>query len=1076
MSATKKSVRFAVIPAKEWAGEAPFLARARDGTTGPAEMKTSSNSAPPSPPRAQLALAVAALLWWAATPTAQGAGTWRVWRAGDGLAESMTRSVTVSPRGNVWVRHGEVDAISLLDGYEVRRLPSPGGAGQRVYQSRAGLIWTTDSAGLLQYAANQWRPHPIEPFQREVASSPLQALRQPPILPTSQDRVLVLLPDELLEYRGMSRSVTVVLRADETSLGRFLDVTATPDAGCWISCESGLMRLAGPLRQLDPGMPRLEHLLPGELAVHSLRNPVVQRDGGVSCVGEEPSQSRRVAVHFDGVNWSRQEIPGENPRFAWHPPDSEEWFGMTFARLVRVLPDQTTAPVADFQAGQYFDFAMEPDGAFWIASSEGLARCAPPVWRPGPAADTGEVMGGLLAPDGTLWFALRAGLLRQQDEEWRITPWPRGLEPEFQAGDRMYRLPDGRLVIPAPGGIWTGAPDGAGFREIRHPRGHRVRQIVSQEADGTLNVVVDADDAEQPAHLEAFDGDAFRSGLEMALPEEMTGDLFFLEESANGDIWAGGSRGIARWRDGTWRRFGPADGFTDDGAICWLERPNGRIWCGGLDKVSEFDGKRWSVVRGGLDRVRMMQPASDGSVWLATGDGLHRQSGGGWNSVKADDGLPSDLVHVVVEDSRHRVWVGTSRGLVRHVSQADVDPPVTLTIGVEKVVDPESDSTLRFVFRGRDKWRFTPDERLVYSHRVDEGEWSSFNGNNSVVIRDLPSGRHRLEVRAMDRNWNAQVEPTVTEFAVVLPWFHDPRVVAAGSVALLAVVALIWLAINRHFSLRRSYATVERQVAVAKADLERATEALVQSQKMTALGTLTAGIAHDFNNILSIIRGSAQIVAANLDDRPKVLARLDRIEAGVDQASSVIQAMLGFSRASERHPAPCETNAMIDETVRLLGDRFQRELILRRELARDLPPVMVVRDLVQQILLNLILNAADAMNNRGEILLVSRRHREDSPLEWSLAPAPSSHGFVEILIRDQGCGIPQAIRARIFEPFFSTKPFSSRHGTGLGLYMVYEFAREMGLGLRVESLEQKGSTFIVVLPIEVTRPAAPRPA
>ncbi|MCB1127815.1 MAG: hypothetical protein KDM81_15080, partial [Verrucomicrobiae bacterium] len=267
LSATKKSVRFAVIPAKEWVGEAPFLARARDGTTGPAEMKTWSNSAPPSPPRAQLALAVAALLWWAATPTAQGAGTWRVWRAGDGLAESMTRSVTVSPRGNVWVRHGEVDAISLLDGYEVRRLPSPGGAGQRVYQSRAGLIWTTDSAGLLQYAANQWRPHPIEPFQREVASSPLQALRQPPILPTSQDRVLVLLPDELLEYRGMSRSVTVVLRADETALGRFLDVTATPDAGCWISCESGLMRLAGPLRQLDPGMPRLEHLLPGELAV-----------------------------------------------------------------------------------------------------------------------------------------------------------------------------------------------------------------------------------------------------------------------------------------------------------------------------------------------------------------------------------------------------------------------------------------------------------------------------------------------------------------------------------------------------------------------------------------------------------------------------------------------------------------------------------------------------------------------------------------------------------------------------------------------------------------------------------------
>jgi signal transduction histidine kinase len=253
---------------------------------------------------------------------------------------------------------------------------------------------------------------------------------------------------------------------------------------------------------------------------------------------------------------------------------------------------------------------------------------------------------------------------------------------------------------------------------------------------------------------------------------------------------------------------------------------------------------------------------------------------------------------------------------------------------------------------------------------------------------------------------------------------------------------------------------------VAKAELERATEALVQSQKMTALGTLTAGIAHDFNNILSIIRGSAQIVAANLDDRPKVMARLGRIEAGVEQASSVIQAMLGFSRAGERQPTPCDANAIIDETVRLLGDRFQRELTLRREQAPNLPPVVVARDLVQQILLNLILNAADAMNNRGEIRLVSRRHRADRSVEWSLAPARSP-GYVEILIQDHGCGIPAAIRARIFEPFFSTKPFSSRHGTGLGLYMVYEFAREMGLGLRVESQENRGSTFIVALPLQV---------
>ena len=1007
---------------------------------------------------------------WAGIGTAVGAPTWRVWRAADGLAESMTRAVTVSPRGTVWARHGEVDAISLLDGYEVRRVPSPGGPGQRIHQSRAGLIWTTDDAGLLQFAAGQWREHPIEPFRLEVEANRIRPLRQPPILPTSQDRVLVLLPGELLEYRGMSRGVSIVLRADQTSLGRFLDLVGAPDGGGWISGQAGLLRLTGPLRQIDADTSRTEHPIPEGMNLRDLRNPVVERDGSIACVGEDSISNRRVAVHFDGTRWSHREIPGENPRFAWHAPESDNWHGMTFARLVRLAADGSVQPVPGFQAGQYFDLAMEPDGAFWIASSEGLARCAPAAWRTVPAGGEGEIPAAIADPHGALWFASRDGLLsRGSDDDWRTHPWPAGLEPEFQAGDRLHRLSDGRLVIPAAGRIWTFRPDTGEFRQVHPPQDRGLRQIAFQRVNGELCVVLDRTADGATAGLELFDGDAFRPWVETTLPADLARDLFFLAESSAGDIWLGGSKGVARWRDGAWQRFGPADGHMDEGAICWLERPNGRIWCGGLDKISEFDGKRWSVIRGGLDRVRMMLPASDGSVWIATGNGLHRHFEGGWNSVAMEDGLPADLVHVVAEDARHRIWAGTSRGLAMHVPRSDIDPPVTLTIDAEEVADPESDSTMRFTFQGRDKWRFTPDDRLVYAHRLDEGEWSSFNENRSVVLRSLPSGRHRIEVRAMDRNWNLQMEPTVAEFAVVLPWFRDPRLVAAAAVTLLAVVALIWLAINRHFSLRRSYATVERQIAVAKADLERATEALVQSQKMTALGTLTAGIAHDFNNILSIIRGSAQIVAANLDNRDKVIARLNRIQAGVDQASSVIQAMLGFSRAGEHQPAPCDANAIIRETVRLLGDRFQRGLSIQCELARHLPPVRAVRDLVQQVLLNLILNAADAMNGQGNIRIISRRHRPDTSLEWSLAPT-AAPGHLEILIRDDGCGIPPGIRARLFEPFFSTKPFSSRHGTGLGLYMVYEFAREMGLGLRVESTEGRGSTFTVVLPVEWEKP------
>jgi signal transduction histidine kinase len=458
-----------------------------------------------------------------------------------------------------------------------------------------------------------------------------------------------------------------------------------------------------------------------------------------------------------------------------------------------------------------------------------------------------------------------------------------------------------------------------------------------------------------------------------------------------------------------------------------------------------------------------MLQAGDGSVWVATGNGLHRCFQGAWGAVGTAEGLPSDVVHTVVEDGAHRVWAGTARGLSRHFPEADIDPPLTFEPKWEPVRDPASDTTLRFTFEGRDKWRFTPDQRLLYSYRVDEGEWSPFQADNHVVLPNLPSGRHRFEVRAMDRNWNIQLQTIATSFTVVLPWTKDPRILGIVSAAFLAVLVSLGFAVNRHLKLRRSYAEVERQVAERTAELKRATEALVQSQKMTALGTLAAGIAHDFNNLLSIIKGSAQIIAAQPDRREKVLARLRRIEAAVEQASGVVLAMLGFARAGERRPAACEVSAVVEETLRLLGDRFRRQIHLRRELEPDLPPVWAVRDLLQQMLLNLILNAADALGGRGEIRLTARR-LPPGTYEWSLAPREAP-AYVELAVRDAGAGIPPEIRPRIFEPFFSTKPLSRRHGTGLGLYMVYEFAREMGLGLRVESEPGRGAAFFIVLPV-----------
>jgi signal transduction histidine kinase len=258
---------------------------------------------------------------------------------------------------------------------------------------------------------------------------------------------------------------------------------------------------------------------------------------------------------------------------------------------------------------------------------------------------------------------------------------------------------------------------------------------------------------------------------------------------------------------------------------------------------------------------------------------------------------------------------------------------------------------------------------------------------------------------------------------------------------------------------------VERKVAERTHELEITSRELVQSQKMNALGTLAAGIAHDFNNILSIIKGSAQIIEDNVGNSEKVRTRVDRIKTVVEQGAGIVRAMLGFSAGSSDEPALCDLNTVVGDTIQLLGDRFQRDTAVLLTPQPDVPPVAIVKEFVQQILLNFIFNAAEAETaaNRKQIIL-SLRTTKRLPEYLALAPPPAPE-YVLVFVQDFGSGIMPENLPRIFEPFFTTKALSARRGTGLGLSMVYELARKLEAGLSVESIVNAGSTFTLILPV-----------
>jgi signal transduction histidine kinase len=287
---------------------------------------------------------------------------------------------------------------------------------------------------------------------------------------------------------------------------------------------------------------------------------------------------------------------------------------------------------------------------------------------------------------------------------------------------------------------------------------------------------------------------------------------------------------------------------------------------------------------------------------------------------------------------------------------------------------------------------------------------------------------------------------------------------AAGVAALLAVAAGVFVFVHQR-RLLAAYGRADDLAVRQQEQLAQAQNALFQSQKMEALGTLATGVAHDFNNLLSIIRMSNQLVARSVKPEGLTKENLDAVEQAVQQGKSIINSMLGYSRRPADTIENLSVAKVVDDTVALLSRQFLGGITLKLELDRSCPPIYGSRTRLEQVLLNLIVNASEAMKGNG-VLAVSVRDAEPSS-GAVLAPRPAS-AYVAVCVADNGPGIPADVLPRIFEPFFTTKNAGTDRGTGLGLSLVYTIARQDGWGLEVQTSPGRSTSFSLVLPASQT--------
>ena len=256
-------------------------------------------------------------------------------------------------------------------------------------------------------------------------------------------------------------------------------------------------------------------------------------------------------------------------------------------------------------------------------------------------------------------------------------------------------------------------------------------------------------------------------------------------------------------------------------------------------------------------------------------------------------------------------------------------------------------------------------------------------------------------------------------------------------------------------------ASLEARIAARSLELERANEQLHQAQKMEAIGQLTGGVAHDFNNVLQVVAGNLQLLAMTLPENAAAQRRLETARFATERGAKLSSQLLAFARRQPLQPAPTDLGRVLreldDMLRRALGERVQVETVV----AGGLWNTLVDPNQLENVILNLAINARDAMEGNGKLTLELGNAMLDDHYA-ALEPEVVAGQYVMLGISDTGCGMPPDVLARAFEPFFTTK--REGEGTGLGLSMAFGFVKQSSGHIKIYSEVGSGTTIRIYLP------------
>ena len=905
----------------------------------------------------------------------------------------------------------------MLDGYVVETIAEPRVSGDpdafmaSVHTVPGGEAWAVAEGVLKQLRDGQWT----------VRATPRPGEDMRSAIPVGPNRVVVLFASRIAAFDPSRSTWSTLIDAEAGGLGAFRTMTRGFGGELWIAGARGLGRLDGPLSQYwtahpADGLADFAFPLPGD-------------DGEVFAAAIDARTRHKVAVRFAGGRYERV-FDSTKALRAWRGPHGSVWV-LEGTRTWRLSGGQREA-VARYGplSGIVYDVVTEPRGVFWIASTTGLGRYAPQLWR------TPDAIKGLDQPvhsvvedsQGRLWFAATEALLELDGDTWRVHPMPQDTQTVPNQSASLAILPDGRLAMTAniPGTpiVTAFEPRTGAFTRLHHPDGRSLWQLWRGRGDRILVRMA------APCAIEIWDGRGHHPVPALSAPG-FCEKVRELHDAADGSLWFGTTGmggGVLRPGAATLERFGPGDGYSELAVYSLLAPTAERVLAGGRDVLAERVHGRWTVRQRALDAVRSLMQAHDGTIWIASGSGVHRFKDGVWLTNGEADGLPADGAFKVFEDSRGRVWAGTGRGLSLYDPTADRDPPRTILARTNAAEAPP-DGNVNIAFSGVDRWKYTLGDRLLFSYRLDDGAWSEFRQADSAPLRQVPRGRHRVDVRAMDRNGNVGLVETFG-FGVPFPWYQHPGFLMSAATSLMVIGLLLGFA-------RVQY----RQLARAKLAAETANRCKSE---------FLAHMSHEIRTPMNAIMGMTAL-ARDATDHVEQTGHLETVQTASSSLLALLDDILDLSKVEAGKLQLAEDSFDVHQCVRdavatLQLRAAEKGLGMRAVIAPDVPRFVAGDELrVRQVVVNLLGNAIK-FTGSGEVTV---RVRVDAAAA-QIAPDPVA---LRVSITDTGIGVASDKQKMIFAPFEQADRSTTRKygGTGLGLAISSQLVQLMHGAIEIES-------------------------